>query len=120
MTLKRLFAFDPTGMAVAHEHNCESCEPNLVLRVTTETDETGTVLVLEGRLAGVWVQVLEDSWREVANSGRAVRVMVCAMTFIDEKGKALLADMHQHGCELVAEGCMNKAIVEDITQGGRQ
>jgi anti-anti-sigma regulatory factor len=78
------------------------------------------VLVLEGRLAGVWVQVLEDSWREVANNDRAVTVMVSAVTFVDEKGKALLADMHQHGCELVAEGCMNTAIVEDIKQGGRQ
>jgi hypothetical protein len=46
--------------------------------------------------------------------------MVCAVTFIDGKGKALLAEMHQHGAELVAEGCMNSAIVEEITQGGRR
>jgi hypothetical protein len=91
-----------------------------VLKVTTKTDETGAVLVLEGRLAGVWVQVLKTSWQEVANSDRAVSVMACAVTFIDEKGKALLSDMHQYGCELVAEGCMNRAIVEEIMQGGRQ
>jgi hypothetical protein len=46
--------------------------------------------------------------------------MVCAVTFIDDKGKGLLAEMHQHGVELVAEGCMNNAIVEEITQGGRR
>lgn len=28
--------------------------------------------------------------------------------------------MHHGGAELVAEGCMNKAIVEEITQGGGQ
>jgi len=30
-----------------------------------------------------------------------------------------LAEMHQHGAELVAEGCMNKGIVEEITRGER-
>ena len=91
-----------------------------MLKVTTETDETATVFVLEGRLTGTWVQVLEDSWREIINSDRPVRVMVCGVTFIDEKGKGLLAKMHRHGAELVAEGCMNTAIVEEIKQGGRQ
>jgi hypothetical protein len=43
--------------------------------------------------------------------------MVCAVTFIDDKGKALLAEMHQHGAELVADGCMNKGIVEAIIRG---
>ena len=42
------------------------------------------------------------------------------VTFIDERGKALLAEMHQHGAELVAEGCMNTAIVEEIIQGERR
>jgi hypothetical protein len=45
--------------------------------------------------------------------------MVCAVTFIDDKGTALLAEMHQHGAELVAEGCMNKGIVEEIIRGER-
>jgi hypothetical protein len=46
--------------------------------------------------------------------------MVCEVTFIDDKGKALLAEMHEHGAELVAEGCMNSAIVEEIKQGERR
>ena len=91
-----------------------------MLKITTRTDATRTIFELEGRLAGAWVQELEDSWRKAANSDRPVRVMVCAVTFIDDKGKALLAEMHQHGAELVAEGCMNNAIVEEIMQGGRR
>jgi len=35
------------------------------------------------------------------------------------KEKLFLAKMHQHGAELVAEGCMNSAIIEEIKQGGR-
>ena len=90
-----------------------------MLKITTQTDATRTIFELEGRLAGAWVQELEDCWRKVANSDRPVRVMVCAVTFIDDKGKALLAQMHQHGAELVAEGCMNKGIVDEITRGER-
>jgi anti-anti-sigma regulatory factor len=90
-----------------------------MLKISIHTDATGTVFELEGRLAGAWVQELEDCWRKAANSDRTVRVMVCAVTFIDDKGKALLAEMHQHGVELVAEGCMNSAIVEEITRGER-
>ena len=91
-----------------------------MLKITTQTDATRTIFELEGMLAGAWVHELEDCWRKVANSDRPVRVMVCAVTFIDGKGKALLTEMHRHGAELVAEGCMNNAIVEEITQGERQ
>jgi anti-anti-sigma regulatory factor len=91
-----------------------------VLKIGTRTDATRIIFELEGRLAGAWVQELEDCWRKVANSDRPVRVMVCAVTFIDDKGKGLLAEMHQHGVELVAEGCMNNAIVEEIKQGERR
>ena len=79
-----------------------------MLRVSTKTEETGTVLLLEGRLAGPWVQELADCWQRAANSDRPLRVMVCGVTFIDDKGKALLAEMYRHGAELVAEGCMNR------------
>jgi hypothetical protein len=91
-----------------------------MLKISIHTDATGTVFELEGRLAGAWVQELEDCWRKAVNSGASVRVMVCAVTFIDDKGKALLVEMHQHGAQLVAEGCMNSAIVEQIKQGERR
>jgi len=39
-----------------------------VLKITTQTDATGTIFELEGRLAGAWVQELEDCWRKAANS----------------------------------------------------
>jgi hypothetical protein len=41
------------------------------------------------------------------------------VTFVDEKGISLLAEMYRRGAELVAEGCMTQAIVEDIVRGGR-
>jgi len=91
-----------------------------MLKITTQTDPTRTIFEVEGKLAGPWVEELENCWRKAANSDRPVRVMICAVTFIDDKGRDLLVDMYRHGAELVAEGCMNKAIVEEIIQGGRR
>jgi hypothetical protein len=90
-----------------------------MLKITTRTDPTGISLELEGRLAGPWVQELEGCWREAANSKRSVRVLVCGVTFIDDKGRDLLVEMYRRGAELVADGCMNKAIVEEIIRGER-
>jgi anti-anti-sigma regulatory factor len=90
-----------------------------MLKITSRTDAPWTIFELEGKLAGPWVRELEDCWRTAASSERSVRVMLCAVTFIDDKGIALLAQMYQHGAELVAEGCMNKAIVEEIARGGQ-
>jgi anti-anti-sigma regulatory factor len=88
-----------------------------MLKITSRTDGLWTILELEGKLAGLWVRELEDCWRTAATSERSVRVMLCAVTFIDDEGIALLAQMYEHGTELVAEGCMNKAIVEEIRRG---
>jgi hypothetical protein len=85
-----------------------------MLKITTQTSPAGIVFDVEGKLAGSWVQELEDCWREASNSERPVRVMLCAVTFIDDKGRNLLVEMYRHGAELVADGCMNKAIVEEI------
>jgi hypothetical protein len=85
-----------------------------MLKITTKTSPAGTVFEVEGKLAGPWVQELEGCWREVSNSERSVRVMLCGITFIDDKGRDLLVEMYRHGAELVADGCMNKAIVEEI------
>ena len=90
-----------------------------MLKITTRTDPTGISFELEGKLAGPWVQELEGCWRKATNSERSVRVLLCAVTFIDDKGRNLLVEMHRRGAELVAEGCMNKAIVEEIIRGER-
>lgn len=88
-----------------------------MLKITTQTDATGTVLELEGKLTGPWVQELENCWRGVI-ADRRVRVRLKAVAFIDDAGRKLLAEMHQQGTELVGEGCMTKAIVEEIVRTG--
>ena len=90
-----------------------------MLKITTQTNPAGTILELEGKLAGPWVEELENCWREAFNSHQSVKIMLCAVTFIDDRGRKLLVQMYREGAELVAEGCMNKAIVAEITRGMR-
>lgn len=87
-----------------------------MLKITEQSEGGIKSVVLEGKLAGPWVNELEQCWRRAAPadaSGR-VRVDLCAVTFIDEAGKALLKKMYRAGAELIATGCFNQCICEAI------
>jgi len=90
-----------------------------MLKITTQASPAETVLEVEGKLVGPWIEELENCWRRARSSDRPVKVMLCAVTFIGDKGRDLLVEMHRQGAELVAEGCMNTAIVEEIVRGER-
>jgi len=88
-----------------------------MLKITTQIGATGTIFELEGKLAGPWVQELEGCWRQAVIGDQQVRVMLKAVTFIDSKGRKLLAEMHRQGAELAAEEFMMKTIIEEIIRG---
>jgi len=87
-----------------------------MLRVTTEKKRGKVVLSVEGRLAGPWVGALEQCWRELhAGSPREkFHLDLCGVSFIDAAGKVLLMEIHRQGGQLIAEGCLNQAIVTEI------
>src|SRR5580704_4165770 len=84
-----------------------------MLRITTEKKRGKTVLSVEGRLAGPWVEALGQCWRTRAPEEK-FSVDLCGVSFIDAAGKALLKKIHEQGGKLIAEGCLNEAIVEEI------
>ena len=86
---------------------------NTMLRITTEKKRGKTVLSVEGRLAGPWVEALEQCWRTRAPEEK-FSVDLCGVSFIDAAGKALLKEIHEQGGKLIAEGCLNEAIVQEI------
>jgi anti-anti-sigma regulatory factor len=88
-----------------------------MLKITTDLDGKRANLELEGRLAGPWVQELRDCWQEAISADGQINVVLKQVTFIDDAGRQLLAEMHRRGAVLVAEGCMTKAIVEAIIGG---
>jgi outer membrane protein len=85
-----------------------------MLRITTEQKKGKVVLTVEGRLAGPWVGTLEQSWRDARVGNEKVHVDLCGVSFIDPAGKALLKEIHHQGGQLVAQGCLNQAIVREI------
>jgi outer membrane protein TolC/ABC-type transporter Mla MlaB component len=87
-----------------------------MLRVTTEKRRGKTVLAVEGRLAGPWVGALEQCWRELhaAAPREKFHIDLCGVSFIDASGKVLLKEIHRQGGRLIAEGCLNQAVVREI------
>ncbi|MDH5738892.1 MAG: hypothetical protein OEY77_01045 [Nitrospira sp.] len=77
-------------------------------------------LILEGRLAGPWVEELSGYWRKLStNQQQCTIIDLTVVTFIDAEGKALLARLWREGAELKASGCLTRCIVEGITGAGR-
>ena len=89
-----------------------------MLRITIHENTESLTFQLEGRLAGPWVQVLEECWQSALASQREpiLRVDLTGVTFIEEAGKACLAALHRQGAKFVAADCLTKAVVAEITQ----
>ena len=90
-----------------------------MLRITNASRPGGMTVVLEGRLAGPWVDEVSRCWRTFLTRrqpGDSIRVELDGVTFIDAAGKALLRTMHENGAALTASGCMNCAILDEITR----
>jgi len=85
-----------------------------MLKITTHNDPGQTSFELEGRLMGAWIEELKTCWQRAAAVNRHIVVRLKEVTFVDQAGRKLLADMHNQGVTLAAEGCMMKAIIEEI------
>ena len=103
-------------------HLLASSGKKLMLRITTQKKRGRTVLNIEGRLTGTLVGTLEQCWRELrgASPSEKVHIHLCGVSFIDAAGKMLLKEIYRQGGELVAEGCLNQAIVDDIVKSEKE
>ena len=92
-----------------------------MLKITSQqdTEALGVALILEGRLAGPWVEELRAFCRRTGDPQQLCRrIDLTGVSFIDAEGKVLLAQLWQQGVELRASGCLTKCLVEDITKAG--
>ena len=90
-----------------------------MLRITADLCSDPIVLKVEGKLRGPWVTEPERYWQSTrANCrGHRLRIELNDITFVEEQGKVLLAEMLHSGVELVATGPMITSILEDIAAG---
>ncbi len=76
-----------------------------MLRITINDTESGMGLVLEGRIAGPWVQELERVWVEMAPrlGSKKLSIDLRNVTYADAGGKRVLRNIFsQSGAKLVA------------------
>lgn len=93
-----------------------------MLKITQRQDASprSLVLVLEGRLAGLWVEELDAYCRKMSENDHHCAVLdLTGVTFIDADGKSLLSRLWNRGAELRASGCLTRCVIEEITGGGR-
>jgi outer membrane protein len=95
--------------------DCKS--KGVMLRISTVIKKAKTILTIEGRIAGPSVATVEQCWRELYSAAPKQKFLVnlCGVSFIDNAGKVLLREMHRLGAEFHAEGCLNQAIVSEIS-----
>jgi anti-anti-sigma regulatory factor len=68
---------------------------------------------LHGRLAGSWVDELRSCWKQARERAPLARVIVDLkeVTFIDQTGEKLLAEMRGAGAELIAAGVEHQHLI---------
>ncbi len=90
-----------------------------MLRLRTLSRNGQTVLVLEGRLTGPWVDELARCWATLREEKLEAPICIDleGVTFVSAAGKALLTRVHNDGALLTARACMTSAIIEEIANG---
>ena len=89
-----------------------------MIRISEIRKGSGRRLLVEGTIAGDWVEVLEKSWREAqaSRNGKPMRIDLSGVTWIDDKGRELLKRILQDGAELLATGIMTRSVIEEVIE----
>jgi hypothetical protein len=93
-----------------------------MLRVSCSDTPRGQRWSLCGRLAGPWVDEMRSCWRNLRERAPRARAVVdlSDVTFIDEAGEQLLAEMQSVGTEFVAAGVENKHLLASLKDRGKR
>ncbi|HTB11575.1 MAG TPA: hypothetical protein VK752_08390 [Bryobacteraceae bacterium] len=87
-----------------------------MFRISYSETADGQCWSLYGRLAGPWVEELRSYWKYVRDRAPLARATVDLkeVTFIDEAGETLLAEMRSAGAELIATGVAHQYLLATL------
>ena len=93
-----------------------------MMRATAERDAGNTRILVEGRIAGPWVNELEHFWTQLhaSEGSRIITIELKDVTFIDEAGKKLLREMAEGGAAIRGGDCFTSAILDSILPDSRK
>jgi len=92
-----------------------------MLKISTDIQAETLVFILEGSLAGPWVQELDSTWQRAA-CGKGfcrTRLDLSGLTFVSQEGKELLERLYAGGVELVSSDVLTKSIANEISRKHR-
>ena len=71
---------------------------------------------MQGELVGQWAAELRSTWREKRHEGDTRRCIVelIDVTFVDQTGEAVLAEIMSRGAELVASDVYTKHLLRNL------
>jgi ABC-type transporter Mla MlaB component len=88
-----------------------------MLRIHIEHESEGVRLRLEGKLIQPWVDELVQTWVDLTTRlprQTPIEVDLSAVSFVDARGKSLLASMLKGGCSMHGTGPFISALIEDV------
>jgi anti-anti-sigma regulatory factor len=93
-------------------------EVRALIRISQIANGSKWHLLVEGTLCDGWVDVLETSGLEAQSqlNGKSVCIDLSGVTYIDDKGRDLLARIIRGGAELRTAGIMTRTVVEGISK----
>ena len=89
-----------------------------MLRIHTETTPDGVTLRLEGKLVDPWIDELVRVWmglRPGLLANTTVRIDLKAVSFVDARGRSMLAALRRLGCDLTGRGPYISAVIEEVS-----
>lgn len=89
-----------------------------MLKITVEESADARTVLLEGMLAGPWVNELEHTWLALIGKhvDGAVLLDLSGVTFVDAEGKKVLGWIYEEGADLRSCDVMTKSIIDEIEQ----
>jgi anti-anti-sigma regulatory factor len=90
-----------------------------MLKITFNDTPGSTIVKLEGKISGPWVEELERSWKgHSPQASENVIIDLSDVTYIDPEGKKLLARMVDKGVCFEGTHLMTKYVIDEITRVG--
>lgn len=83
-----------------------------MIRIMTADEPTHTEIIVEGKLSGKCVEVVETSCNEAIGNGKPVRLYLRDVSIIDQSGRELLGRLSTKGISLKAAGLYSSYVVD--------
>jgi anti-anti-sigma regulatory factor len=91
-----------------------------MLRFSYFRSEDGEEWNLSGEISGAWVYDVRAVWRRIRHYTRPRQALVNLkeVTFIDEAGEQLLAEMQREGADFVTAGIEHEHLLANLRSSG--